>query len=473
MHDTSISNNNHVAGLHVLGGVPDVNVTESRISFNEGDGVNITVTGGNRNISRASISSNYGYGIAVWLNDSVNTEYIYFNQTTVVEYSEIFKNKDIGILLGNSTGTSYANITGNWFNNSLETAVQVESSWRYNQGILKLQIGHNVFVKTNKLGIKLSPALNMDACVEYNHFQEGNYGGILVRNALYEEFNVHPVNILIQHNEFYDNQGVFVVSLGLSPYSDVQRLLFTRNYLRDNRIREPFGSKDMGSSSKLIPRSRVSAAVVISSNNVEVFRNILHNLESPYEIGSHLEDQSKVINCTYNWLGYSEETKIFDRLFHRKDRYNLAKIEYIPYLLHSSNPAANTIMSHPTFVPQFISPGTNLVGGEVDGLEILRSGEYIVQRDINVRPGGRLIIQPGVTLRFPPAVGMMVAGFLDAKGKGPSDILFTLKEELVMENEQSLENGTLAEMVISEEINTVPVRLLGGRTHLEGRLQVI
>ncbi|XP_015594324.1 protein bark beetle isoform X2 [Cephus cinctus] len=467
IHDTSVSNNNHVGGVHVLGGAADVNVTESRISFNRGDGINITVIGGNRNISRTSISSNQGYGFAVWLNDSSYTEYIHFNQTTVVEYSEIFRNKDIGVLVGNSTGNSYVNVTGNWFNSSTETAVQVESSWRYNQGLLWLQIGHNVFIQNAKLGIKLSPALNMKGCVEYNHFKEHTYGGILVKNPLYEEFNILPADIVIQHNEFYNNRGVYVVSIGLSPYSDVQQLLFTRNFVRDNRVREPFDNSDI-QGSRLIPRSRVSAAVVVSSSNVHIFRNILHNLDSQYEIGSHLEDQSKIINCTYNWLGFSQEEKIFERLFHRKDRYNLAKIEYIPYLLHSSNPSANTIISNPTFVAQFNTPGTNLVGGEVDGQEILQAGEYIVRRDINIRPGGKLILQPGVTLRFPPAVGMMVAGKLDARGKGPSDILMTLKEEIIIEPE----NETLAEMVRLDEADSVPVRLLGGKTNLEGRLQV-
>lgn len=85
--------------MHVLGGAADVNITSSRISFNMGDGVNITLTGGNRNLSRTSISSNQGYGFAVWLNDSVTTEYLYFNQTTIIEYSQIFRNKDIGILV--------------------------------------------------------------------------------------------------------------------------------------------------------------------------------------------------------------------------------------------------------------------------------------------------------------------------------------------------------------------------------------
>ncbi|XP_046141163.1 protein bark beetle isoform X2 [Osmia bicornis bicornis] len=469
VHETSVSSNKHVAGVHVSGGAADVNITSSRISFNTGDGVNITVTGGNRNISRTSISSNQGYGFAVWLNDSSSTEYVYFNQTTVVEYSQIFRNKDIGILVGNATGDSYVNVTGNWFNSSAGTALQVESSWRQNEGLLRLQIGHNSFVQNAKFGIKLSPALNLEATIEYNHFREESNGCILIKNPLYEEFNIMPADIVIRHNEFYSNRGSFVVNVGLSPYSDVQKLLFTRNFLRDNRVRELFDNGNM-MRSRLIPRSRVAAVVVVSSSNVEVFRNILHNPESPYEIGSHLEDQSKVINCTYNWLGFAEENRIFERLFHRKDRYNLAKIEYLPYLLHSSNPGANTIIANPSFVPRFVTPGTNLVGGEVDGLEFLNAGEYIVERDINVRPDGKLILHPGVTLRFPPAVGMMVAGKLDARGKRPSDILFTLKEELVMDSN----NDTLMDEGLSQmnEIDSIPVRLLGGKTNLEGRLQV-
>ncbi|XP_011303311.1 uncharacterized protein bark isoform X1 [Fopius arisanus] len=478
IHDTSVTNSNHVGGVHVLRGAADVNITSSRISYNNGAGINITMTGGYRNVSRSTISSNQGYGLAVWLNDSISTEYIHFNQTTVVEYSEIFRNKDIGVLIGNSTGTSYVNITGNCFNSSSEIAVQVESNWRHNQGILKLQIGHNLFIENFKVGIKMAPALNVEGRIEYNHFREQRFGGILIRNPMYEEFNVLPTDLLLQYNEFYNNRGIFVVSIGLSPYSDVQKLVFTRNFLRDNFIKAPFDNSDM-QGSRLVPRSRVAAVVVISSSNVHVFRNILHNLHSQYEIGSHLEDQSKILNCTYNWLGHIEEERILERLFHRKDRYNLAKIEYLPYLLHSSNPAANTVVERPQFIPRFLEEESKRVGGEVEGLEVLPAGEYIVERDINVRPGGKLILQPGVTLKFPPAVGMMVAGKLDAKGRGPNSILMTLKEEILMDND----NETLTEDMTSpdegvtigniiDDTERVPVRLLGGKTSREGRLQV-
>lgn len=381
-----------------------------------------------------------------------------------------------GMLVGNFCGDSIVNITGNWFNDSLDNAVEVRTCWLKNVSQTLIQIGHNVFTKNRKIGIRIVPALNLRGKIEFNHMNEHTYGGILIKNpSKYEEhyqFDTLPTDLLIQFNELQYNKGVYVVNIGLSPYSDVQSILFTRNFVRYNKIKEPFdqgqGFAEEGKV-RLISRSRVAAPVVISSSNVDVFRNIIQNHESKYEIGSHLEDQSKTINCTFNWLGYSQEEKIYYRLFHRKDRYNLAKIEYLPYLLHSSNPATTTTIINPTFVPQFWVPGSNLVGGEVDGIENLRAGEYVVERDINIRPGGKLTLQNGVTLRFPPSVGLMVAGRLEARGTGPNNILLTLKEERVEVPEVNFET-TEPEPVIVEDNSTV--RLLGGRNEREGRLQV-
>ncbi|XP_047509687.1 protein bark beetle isoform X2 [Pieris napi] len=477
IHRTSISNNNHVAGLQVVNGAGDVNITESRISFNQGDGINVTVTGGNRNISRSIISSNQRYGIAVWINNTQETEYIPTNQTTVVEYSEIFKNLDIGILHGNFCGDSWINVTGNWFNSSTESTLDIATCWLYNEPrkLLNLQIGHNRFYQNLRVPIKIQPAINVMGKIEYNYFEHGEYGAIIILNRIegkyLEEFEKLPAQFNIQHNYFFGNQGPFVVNLGLSPYSDIQYILFSRNYLRDNKIKEPFEIND--GSPQLTPRSRVAATIVLASSNIDVFRNIIQNPEAQYEIGSHVEDQSKILNCTYNWLGFGEEEKVYNRLFHRKDRFNLAKILYMPYLLHSSNPGATQINYNSLYVPQFNVPGTNIVGGEVEGIEILRQGEYDVIKDINIRPGGKLILQSGVTLKFPPAIGMMVAGKLDARGKRPNDISFTLKEEVVMSNDTVYEIDPEVEPTTPGYIEpVVPIRLLGGKTQFEGRLQV-
>ncbi|XP_041988464.1 protein bark beetle isoform X2 [Aricia agestis] len=478
IHRTSISNNNHVAGLQVVSGAGDINITESRISFNQGDGINITVTGGNRNISRSTLSSNQGYGIAIWLNTTEETEYIPVNQTTSVEYSEIFKNIDVGILHGNYCGDSWVNITGNWFNSSMESTIEISTCWRYNNPnkVLNLQVGHNRFYQNRRIPLKIQPALNVMGRIEYNYFEHGDYGAIAILNRVegkyFEEFEILPAIFSIQHNYFYGNRGPFVVNLGLSPYSDTQYILFSRNFLRDNKIREPFEPLE-GLSSRLTPRSRVAATIVLASSNIDVFRNIINNPEAQYEIGSHVEDQSKTLNCTYNWLGFGEEEKVYKRLFHRKDRYNLAKIVYMPYLLHSSNPGATQVNYNSLYVPQFNVPGTFTVGGEVEGVEMLRSGEYDVDKDINIRPGGKLILQSGVILKFPPAIGMMVAGKLEARGKRPNDIMFTLKDEIVMSNDSIYETDIEIEPTTpgyTEPI--VPIRLLGGRTPHEGRLQV-
>ncbi|XP_075153568.1 C-type lectin domain-containing protein bark beetle isoform X2 [Haematobia irritans] len=497
VHASSVSGNGHVAGVHVTSGAGDVNITETNISYNQGGGINITYVGGNRNVSRSYVDFNRGYGIAVWLNETTDperVEYIAFNQTTAVEYSHINSNLDVGILHGNFCQPIWVNLTGNYFNGSQENDIRLESCWRLLQRTsepnMRLQIGHNSFENSQQNSIYLSPALNLQGRIEFNQFRYGLYGCIYIRNDfIFQEFNFMPVRLVIQSNYFTRNKGVHVVSLGLSPYArrDLQHLLFTRNFVRENKMAEFFGPLVEGSegsdgAGRLNPRSRVAAAVVVSSSNVDIYRNILHNLDSSYEIGSQLSDQSQIINATYNWLGHTDEVKIYARLFHRNDRYNLAKIEYIPYLLHSSNPGSTTVIAISTFVPRFFVEGSEYIGGEVDGQEMIPPGTYTVNKDINIRPGGKLILQPGVTLQFEPSVGMMVAGKLEARGRRPDDIFLTLKRKAIMPDVDSSTNHELIDMIdmdteaviipAAEGDPKVPVRLLGGSGPYEGRLQM-
>lgn len=85
-------------------------------------------------------------------------------------------------------------------------------------------------------------------------------------------------------------------------------------------------------------------------------------------------------------------------MFYRRDRYNLAKIEFVPFLLHPTNPGTTSIMTISTVVTQLYKELNNF-GGEVDGVETVYSGEYVVTRDINVASSGKLIIYPDVTLK--------------------------------------------------------------------------
>ncbi|KAF7287908.1 hypothetical protein GWI33_000255 [Rhynchophorus ferrugineus] len=475
VHKTSLAKNEHVAGLHVTSGAGDINVTESRISFNEGDGINITYTGGARNISRSIISSNNGYGIAIWLNNTKETEFEFINQTSVVQYNEIYKNLDVGILHGNYCGEALFNFTGNAFKNSISDALEILSCWERTDSLTEVLVGHNQFISNEKIGLKIYPALNIRANIHYNHFRQGSFGALLIKNKPLEEFNVMKSDILVQQNYFLNNSGIFVANLALSPYGTNQYLLFTRNFVKNNRIGEPFQPAD-GSTSNLNPRSRVAAPIVVGSDNVDVFRNIIENLDSAYELGSHLEDQSKVINATFNWLGSSSDSVIFRRIFHRYDRFNLARIGFMPILLHNSNFLTTRINPNQLYVPKFNEHNSDKVGGEIEGEETLSKGEYVVERDITIRPGGKLTIEPGVTLRFPPSIGMMVGGKLEARGVEPNSIRFTLKENSMYspDNEtyqtDDMVDGSDTEIVPFD--NNVPIRLLGGDTETEGRLQL-
>ncbi|XP_033235622.1 protein bark beetle isoform X2 [Drosophila pseudoobscura] len=496
VHSSSVSGNGHVAGVHVTSGAGDVNITSSNISFNNGAGVNITYYGGNRNISRSALTANKGYGVATWLNHTTEidrVEYIPFNQTSVVEYSQIGGNLETGVFHGNFCRPIWVNITGNSFNGSQQNDVFIESCYQATANGLpnmQLQLGHNQFKYSQANSINLSPALNLQGRIEFNVFRFGSYGCLYVNNDyIYPEFNYFPVKLIIQSNYFMRNSGVHVVSLGLSPYSraEVQYILFTRNFVRSNNITEAFGPLIAGSegsdgAGRLNPRSRVAAPVVVGSSNVDIFRNILHNLDSMYEIGSQLTDQSKIINATCNWLGHTDENRIYARLFHRNDRYNLAKINYIPYLLHSSNPGSTAMITVSTVVPRFFHEGSDVIGGEVDGQDMVPAGTYTVTKDINIRPGGKLILQPGTTLRFEPSVGMMVAGKLEARGRRPDDILFTLKRETIIGEHNDTETVDLdseteaidmeTEVIPSDGVPRIPVRLVGGAGANEGRLQM-
>ena len=115
-----------------------------------------------------------------------------------------------------------------------------------------------------------------------------------------------------------------------------------------------------------------------SSNNVRVERNILENPESRYEIGSHLIEPNTEIDCRHNWIGDKDEKVptylktefisylnhsqvVWSKIFDRDDRYNLAKISYIPYLL-SNNINTELVLERPLFEHQFIDRVNKEVG---------------------------------------------------------------------------------------------------------------
>jgi hypothetical protein len=339
IHNSVVQRNNYVAGVNIKWGSGNVNITHSDISQNYVDGVNITYGGGCQNVSWSKIEDNVGHGLGLWINEStINTP---VRQEFVLAYSNISLNHDIGVLVGNYCGPSVVNVSGNYFESGHYIGLEVLSCWRdsilsyfdeiegvdleaVKQGAMKLQIGHNHFQNNRAVALKLAPLARAVGYIEHNDFLENMDGAVYTQNVDDYILERQIVDIVMQENRFLRNKGSYVVNLGLSHYDFKlgQKLKMTFNWVKDNVITEPW----LG----LNPRSKVAAPVVIASKNVLVERNILQNPESRYELGSHLIEPNTELDCRFNWIGDKDEKTVWSKIFDRDDRYNLAKIKYIP-----------------------------------------------------------------------------------------------------------------------------------------------
>ncbi|CAG7822434.1 unnamed protein product, partial [Allacma fusca] len=245
---SSVKENSHVSGVHIVQGVGHVNISRSEIVSNVGDGINITYAGGSRNISRSTIVGNTGKGISVWFNET--SVKLPSDQETVVEFTDISRNIDLGVFVGNFCGNAIVNVSGNVLKGSKKPAIEVWSCWTpmsYNNQ-MKLIIGHNQFLGNEDFGIKLLPLVNAEALIEHNYFYQQSKGCLLIKGVDKKELETLPAEVEVSNNVFEKNFGVFVASLGLNHNTPRQKLLFTQNFVRYNVIQE---------ATNLIPRSRV------------------------------------------------------------------------------------------------------------------------------------------------------------------------------------------------------------------------
>ncbi|XP_069990075.1 protein bark beetle isoform X2 [Penaeus vannamei] len=481
VHHSNLTRNFFGSGLNVRGGAGDVNVTYSTVDQNVGDGVNITYEGGLQNVSWSRIANNDLRGVAVWFNESGLDAQI--RQETAVAYSAIEGNLGVGVRVGNFCREAFVNISGNHFSEGQAAALEVESCWLKDGELRTVQIGQNLFNRNHRLAIKISPAVNMNLTIEYNEMNENDRGTLMVYNEDKVELLLLPFTGLIRRNNIKYNTGWFVLRLGLTLRGLDQSLLVQRNAIKDNVVQELY--------SNIQSRSRSAGVVCVGSSNVVLYRNLIDNPGSLYEVSSHARDQSTPINATFNWLGSKRETDIFERILDRRDRYNLALVLFHPFLLSSTN--VDTPVTEPGQVsePEFFDPADNrVIGGEVNGEITLHDGVYTVTRDIYVHDTGTLTIAFGSTLEFAEGMGMMVAGLLRTEGSGAEAVRFTLRGTTAKEQDAArallMKEDDLLALNTTDALNmtadamaanftegpAVPVKLVGGRDEMEGRLMV-
>ncbi|XP_013781367.1 protein bark beetle-like [Limulus polyphemus] len=423
LKDTHISYNSYVAGLHVLYGAGDVVINNSVISHNSRDGVNVSYSGGFRHFNQSIIQSNEGSAVVVWINETSNR--LAFNFTSHFTFLHVLQNGEFGLLLGNvCRADSFVNISTNSFQGNKEAAVKFLSCWDLqNTHKATLLVNHNNFGSSSRLALHLAPAFHVEAVVSYNLFTEHETGTILVSNRHLEGYETVETKVEIVYNTFEKNKGCYVANIGLLDGASLQELIFSKNILKDNHIIELFPA--------LKPRSRVAAVVAVSSSNTKVVRNHLENPLSTYEMGSHLESNRNAINASLNyWGSYTKNQvrELYDRIFDRKNRYNIAPIEFLQFLLYP-NLEGDEIISNVDEVDKITwYKDDNNIGGEVRGHERLSPGTYQVHKDIFVKRDSSLKIEPGVVLNFQQSIGMMVQGKLECIGSNTQKINFKLSE---------------------------------------------
>merc|ERR1719264_622738 len=105
--------------------------------------------GGSKNVSWSTISNNVGMGFALWVNETTVNAPV--RQETIIQYSNISLNYDIGALVGNFCGPSIVNVSGTNFLYGRYVGLEVLSCWRDSalhgvmEGLMRLEIGHNYF----------------------------------------------------------------------------------------------------------------------------------------------------------------------------------------------------------------------------------------------------------------------------------------------------------------------------------------
>ena len=267
---------NHMAGIQVVDGAGDVNVTSSLIGHNYGDGMNLTYSGGRVNVSYSTFESNDGHGVVAWFNQS--SPKLALNQEFILAYNTLSANQWTSVMVGNFCTAGSVNISGNVFNQSRWNALEILSCWNPgSQGSkpVRVHVGHNQFLHNHRLGLVMSPAVSLSALVEHNLFRHQRQGCLLIRNPDALELESLDSDVTVSNNRFEFNRGLFVANLGLSQYAgDGQTLFFTRNWIKKNVIRQPFNTAGLN------PRSRVAAVIVVGSSNVNVTRNMIDNPES-------------------------------------------------------------------------------------------------------------------------------------------------------------------------------------------------
>ena len=323
LSNVTVESNEGLAGFLIRDGAADIWVNDTSLSYNWGDGMNVSYYGGAININGSRFFDNRWRGFAVHYNQSI--PFYSLRQEVIIKgrpVNNIFYPPTIfrgnfwgGVLVGNYclSDTDYfePRILVNWvqfLNNYNHPALEVFTCQQNQPRNVIVDVTGNVFESNSEVTFRMAPAVNVEAVINSNQFLNNNYSALLIRNADHPQLKNLPASVTIAKNIFKKNEGPFIVSLGLNEDAPNQKLVFNQqNEVRENKVINPFPH--------LKPRSTPYAALVVSSSNVKIRRNCFSNMNADYEIGTELMDHSKVIDAKENNWGFPRPENFMNRIF--------------------------------------------------------------------------------------------------------------------------------------------------------------
>ena len=132
---------NERAGIQIVDGAGDVNVTGCSVSHNYGDGINMTYSGGRVNVSYSQVESNAGFGLVAWYNQS--SPKLALQQHFIVAFNQFALNDWSAVQVGNFCTQGSVNVSSNVFRDSLSNALEIRSCWQQSAPLRNVSVAHN------------------------------------------------------------------------------------------------------------------------------------------------------------------------------------------------------------------------------------------------------------------------------------------------------------------------------------------
>eukprot|EP00058_Branchiostoma_floridae_P027962 XP_002613453.1 hypothetical protein BRAFLDRAFT_84589 [Branchiostoma floridae] len=431
---------NGKAGFHIASGIGNVLLEKVVAQENKGNGLLFDYFGGKEVIKDSVVSRNGKDGLA-----SAPPQVLENLEQFEVLNSTFIANKGLAIKLSSTCSLTSSNIiiTKNIINSNGEGAVDIGScTIGYPSKVL---VKENMFRRNFGRAFVIRDMNEFNLRIEGNIFQDNRDTTI---QLISPNVRSGPVDIEVVSNSFFMNSGPSIIYVDLMNGDTDEQIpahsfIFIFNVLEENTVTVPFPY--------LIGRALSNAVVVFKATNTLIEKSIFDNPDSKYELSTLLFSPPTRLLATRNWWGTKRKAVIAARIFDYNSRYTLAKVDFTPYLL--SPDISNLTLSGSTEPANKFVLLNRTIGGTIGGNVVLskRLSPYVVTRDINILPGGKLVLEAGVRLEFLMHVGMMIHGQLIANGTETANITLTL-------HEPSQDGGN--------------VRLVDGKGPWEGRVEV-